>query len=178
MSDHNARAFGALARAFLRSAGTLGSGSLPDGMIASETTSPTAAPAASRIFLVTLSQWLPRPSGSSVARKGEPLIVPSTAVMPRVGSFALATFDRIRNVQEAPFGVAGRNTFALNRIFAAVFNLMRRGNLKRQHRLCGRIRDLCAVDPTERRELVRITLLRAHDVDNADTPHEQSVSDQ
>jgi len=37
MSDHNARAFGAAARAFRRSAGTLGSGSSPDGAISSVT---------------------------------------------------------------------------------------------------------------------------------------------
>jgi len=70
MSDHNARAFGAAASAFRRSAGTLASGSSPADMISSVTTSPTSAPAASRVFLFTLSQWLRWPSGSSVARKG------------------------------------------------------------------------------------------------------------
>jgi hypothetical protein len=90
-------------------------------MISSATTSPAAAPAALRIFLVTISQWLRCPSGSSVARKGEPLRVPRTVVTPRVGSFALALFGRIRKVQEAPFGVAGRKSFVSNRIFEVVF---------------------------------------------------------
>src|SRR6266436_5340265 len=121
MSDHNTRAFGAVARAFRRSAGTLGSGSSPDGAISSVTTSPASAPAASRIFRFTLSQWLLWPSGSSVARKGKPLIVPSTVVMPREGSFALASFGRVRKVQEPTFGVAaGRKSLALKRILETV----------------------------------------------------------
>jgi hypothetical protein len=41
--------------------------------------------------------------------------------MARVGSFALALFGRITKVQEAPVGVIGRKSFALNRIFEAVF---------------------------------------------------------
>src|SRR6266571_4460806 len=91
MSDHNARAFGAAARAFRRAAGTLGSGSSPDGAI------------------------------SSVARKGKSLMVPSTVVMPREGSFALASFGRVRKVQEPNFAVAaGRKSFALKRILEAV----------------------------------------------------------
>jgi hypothetical protein len=117
MSDHNARAFGAAARAFRKSAGTLGSGSSPTGAISSVTTSPASAPAASRIFRLTLSQWLFWPSGSSVARKGQPLMVPSTVVMPREGSFALASFERVRKVQEPAFAVAtGWKSFALKRI--------------------------------------------------------------
>src|SRR6266571_3225767 len=68
MSDHNARAFGAAARAFRRSAGTLGSGSSPDGAISSVTTSPASAPAASRHLPVhseavaSLAVWLERGS--------------------------------------------------------------------------------------------------------------------
>ena len=46
MSDHNFRAFGAAARAFRRSAATLGSGSSATGAISSVTTSPASAPAA------------------------------------------------------------------------------------------------------------------------------------
>src|SRR5205814_5777390 len=42
MSDHNARAFGAAARAFRRSTSTMGSGSSPDGAISSVTTSPAS----------------------------------------------------------------------------------------------------------------------------------------
>src|SRR5207253_2100204 len=118
MSDHNARAFGAAVRAFRRSAGTLGSGSSPDGVISSVTTSPASAPAASRIFRFTLSQWLLWPSGSSVARKGTPLMVPSTVVMPREGSLALAFFGRIRKVQEPVF--AGRMSLASKRMVVLV----------------------------------------------------------
>src|SRR5262249_2947650 len=121
MSDHNARALGAAARAFRRSAGTLGSGSARDGVISSVMRSPGSAPAASRSFRFTLSQWLFWPSGSSVVRKGAPLIVPSTIVIPREGSFALASFGRLRNVQEPAFAVAaGRKSLALNRILEAV----------------------------------------------------------
>src|SRR5213080_2825238 len=60
MADHNTRAFGAAAaRAFLRSAGTaVGSASSAAGAISSVTMSPASAPAASRSFRSTLSQWL------------------------------------------------------------------------------------------------------------------------
>src|SRR5213082_2012419 len=125
MSDHNARAFGAAARAFRRSAGTLGSGSSPAGAISIVTTAPASAPAASRIFRFTLSQWLLWPSGSSVARKGKPLMVPPTVVMPREGSFALASFGRVRKVQEPTFAVAaGRKSFALEGILEKVVGVV------------------------------------------------------
>src|SRR5438094_10579360 len=121
ISDHNARAFGTAARAFRRSAGTLGSGSSSEGAISSVTTSPASAPAASRSFRFALSQWLLWPSGWSVARKGKPLMVPSTVVMLREESFALASFGRVRKVQESLFAVAaGRKSFALKRILEAV----------------------------------------------------------
>jgi len=56
-----------------------------------------------------------------VARKGKPLMVPSTVVMPREGSFALEFFGRVRKVQEPTFAVAaGRKSFALKRILEAV----------------------------------------------------------
>lgn len=80
------------------------------------------APAASRNSRPTLSQWPPRPSGSSVARKGWPFMRPSTVVIPRVGSFALAPFGRMRKVHDLPFGgSAGRKSLALKRIFEAPF---------------------------------------------------------
>jgi len=48
-------------------------------------------------------------------------MVPLTVVMPRVGSFALAFFGRIRKDQEPRLAVAaGCKSFALNRIFEAV----------------------------------------------------------
>jgi hypothetical protein len=54
-----------------------------------------------------------------VARKGKPLMVPSTVVMPREESFALASLGRVRKVQERTFPVpAGRKSFALKRIFS------------------------------------------------------------
>src|SRR5262245_40113626 len=120
MSAHNARAFGAAAAsAFRKSGGTLVS--TASGAISSVTTSPAFAPAASRTFRFTLSQWLFWPSGSNVARKGKPLMVASTVVMPREGSFALASFGRVRKVQEPPFSVAaGRKSFALKQILEAV----------------------------------------------------------
>ncbi len=123
MSDHTARTFGwAAASAFRRSAGILGSGSSPTGAISSETSSPASAPAASCNFQSTLSQWPPWPSGSSVARKGWPLMRPSTVVIPRVGSFELASFGRIRKVHRLPFGgSAGRKSLALKRIFEVAF---------------------------------------------------------
>ena len=79
--------------------------------------SPASAPADLLSFRFTLSQWLFWPSGSSVARKGKPLMVPSIGVMPREGSFALAFFGRMRKVQDSPFSLsAGRKSFALKRI--------------------------------------------------------------
>ena len=48
-------------------------------------------------------------------------MVPSIAVMPREGSFALAFFGRMRKVQESAFSLsAGRKSFALKRILEAV----------------------------------------------------------
>jgi hypothetical protein len=48
-------------------------------------------------------------------------MVPSTVVMPREGSFALAFFGRTRKVQEPAFSLsAGRKSFALKRILEAV----------------------------------------------------------
>src|SRR5690606_26280575 len=121
MSDQVALAAGFAASALRRSAGTLGSGSTATGAISSATVSPTAAPAASRSALSTLSQWLPWPSGSSVAWNGRSSRVPSTVTMLRVGSFALALAGRTRNVHAAPFGLAGRSSFALKPIFFVVF---------------------------------------------------------
>src|SRR5205823_6723550 len=48
-------------------------------------------------------------------------MVPSTAVMPREGSFALAFFGRLRKVQASALSIsAGRKSFALKRILEAV----------------------------------------------------------
>ncbi len=48
-------------------------------------------------------------------------MVPSIAVMPREGSFALAFFGRMRKVQEPAFSLsAGRKSFALKRILEGV----------------------------------------------------------
>ena len=56
-----------------------------------------------------------------VARKGKPLMVPSTAVMPREGSFALAFFGRVTKVQEPTFAVAdGRKSVTLKWILETV----------------------------------------------------------
>lgn len=56
-------------------------------------------------------------------------MVPLTVVMPRVGSFALAFFGRIKKAQEPPFAIAaGRKSFALNRIFVAALIISARYN--------------------------------------------------
>src|SRR3546814_5503814 len=75
--------------------------------------------------LSTFSQWLPSPSGSSVAWNGWPSSVPSTVTMLRVGSFALALAGRTRNAHAAPFGLAGRSSFVLKRIFFGAFAMAR-----------------------------------------------------
>src|SRR5882757_3593858 len=54
--------------------------------------------------------------GSRAARNGKLLIVPSTIVLPRDGSFALAFLGRVR-VHDPAFSFAsGRNNLALKRI--------------------------------------------------------------
>jgi len=67
MSIHNLRASGSDANASAKSAGTLGSGQSAIGSTATDTESPTSAPAALSMVLLTLNQWLPIPSGSSGA---------------------------------------------------------------------------------------------------------------
>lgn len=92
-----------------RSMGTLHSGSSPTRVISTVTVSPTPPPpempAASCRALLSQSQWLPLPFGSRAARKGKPLIVPSTIVMSREasggnGSLALAFLGRVRRVHD------------------------------------------------------------------------------
>ena len=52
-------------------------------------------------------------------------MVPSIAVIPREGSFALAFFGRTRKVQEPAFSLsAGRKSFALKRIDVLVICLV------------------------------------------------------
>src|SRR5207247_3176058 len=85
--------------------------------ISTVTVSPASAPAASCMALLTLSQSLPLPFGSRAARKGKPLIVPSTIAIPRDGSFGLAFLGRVRRVHDPIFSVAlGRNNLPLKRI--------------------------------------------------------------
>jgi hypothetical protein len=67
MSVHVLSACGSNASAFLKSAGTSGSGHTAIGAISMDTRLPTAAFAALSIVSVTLNQWLPFPSGSSGA---------------------------------------------------------------------------------------------------------------
>ena len=116
MSSHPACASGAAARALRRSIGTLISGSSPARVISTVAMSTASSPAASRMVLLTLSQWLPLSFGSRAARKGKPLIVPSTVVVPRDGSFALAFLGRVR-VHDSVFSLAlGRKNLAMKRI--------------------------------------------------------------
>ena len=57
------------------------------------------------------------PSGSTADRKGKLLIVPSTIVTPRDGSFALALFGSVKTLHDPVFSVpAGRNNLARKQI--------------------------------------------------------------
>src|SRR6266853_2526498 len=52
-------------------------------------------------------------------------MVPSIAVMPREGSFALAFFGRMRKIQKPFFSLsAGRKSFALKRILEAALVIL------------------------------------------------------
>jgi len=116
MSSHPACARWEAARALRRSIGTLISGSPPARVISTVTVSAASTTAASCMVLLTLSRWLPMPFGSRAARKGKLLIVPSTMVLPRDGSFALAFLGRVR-VHDPIFSDAAiRNNLALKRI--------------------------------------------------------------
>ncbi|TWI06010.1 hypothetical protein IP90_00272 [Luteimonas cucumeris] len=117
-------ASGFACKAFRRSAGISGSGSWSTGAISTVTTVPKSAFAASRSSALTRSQWLNWPSGSSVSRKGMPLIAPSTVVLPRRGSFSLASFGRTTNAHDLSGpGSAGRCRSASKMAFA-VFRLI------------------------------------------------------
>jgi len=121
MSSHPTRASGAAASALRRSIGTLISGSSPARVISTVNVSPASAPAAWRMVVLTLRQCLPWPFGSRAARKGKLLIAPSTIVLPRVGSLALAFLGRI-TVHDPVFSfVSGRNNLAQKRIVDLVF---------------------------------------------------------
>jgi hypothetical protein len=66
--------------------------------------------------LLTLSKRLPLPFGSRAARKGMLLIAPSSIVLLRDGSFALAFLGRVR-VHDPVLSVAlGRDNLARKRI--------------------------------------------------------------
>lgn len=119
MSSQVAFAAALAASALRRSAGSFGSGSTATGAMASATLSPAATPAASSNVFSTFSQWLPSPSGSSVAWNGAPASVPSTVTMLRVGSLALAVLGKTRKAQVAFLGSAGLSSLALKRIVVA-----------------------------------------------------------
>jgi hypothetical protein len=54
-------------------------------------------------------------------------MVPSTVVIPREGSFALAVLGKVRKLQEPQFLVAaGRRSFALKRILELVLIILAR----------------------------------------------------
>ena len=160
MSSHPACATGAAARAFRRSAGTLSSGSSPTRAISTVTMSTSSPPAPSRIVLLTLSQWLPLLSGSRAARNGKALIVPSTIVVPRDGSFALAFLGRVRAHDPGFWLPSARNNFALNRMVGLVACALARfisGGIYNETRnldrrvvtrtaVCGRIRTILGPD--------------------------------
>ena len=87
------------ARAFFKSAGIAGSDHSLDGSTTTVTVPSASIPADSRRPESTLNQWLPLPSGSSTILERKPLIVPSTNVIPREGSLALALSGSRRMVQ-------------------------------------------------------------------------------
>jgi hypothetical protein len=117
MSSQPACASGAAARASRKSTGTLISGSSPARVISTVTVSPAFAPAASWKARLSLSRCLPLPSGSRAARKGKLLIVPSTIVVARGESFALAFLGRVRTVHDPIFsGAFGRSNLDRKRI--------------------------------------------------------------
>jgi hypothetical protein len=144
MSSHPPCASGAPARALRRSIGTLISGSSPARVISTVTAPPASAPAASCKALLTVSRWLPLPFGLRAARNGEPLIVPSTIMMPRDGSFALALLGRVRRVHDPVFSAAlGRNSLALKRIVDLVSSSAARfidSHTTKQECLLGQLR--------------------------------------
>jgi hypothetical protein len=162
MSSHPTRASGAAASALRRSIGTLISGSSPARVISTVNVSPASAPAALRMVVLTLRQCLPLPFGSRAARKGKLLIAPSTIVLPRGGSLALAFLGRI-TVHDPVFSfVSGRNNLAQKRIVDLVFcnlvsvirNFLMRFAAHRQHGLSaifipvGRFARLLSNPPT------------------------------
>jgi len=114
---HNACASGILAKALAKSSGTAGLNQSFVGSISNVTTLPAAAPEFFSRSSSILNQWLPLPSGSSAARKGEPLRLPSTNVIPRDGNLALALSGSLRTVQ-API----LNGLALKRITDILFS--------------------------------------------------------
>src|SRR5699024_3809624 len=86
-----------------------------DGDIRTVTVSPIFTPIASRNAPDTLSQWPSCPSGSSVAWNVTSFTVPSTVVLPRLGSVSLADFGKTTKAHESSRpGFAGRSSFALN----------------------------------------------------------------
>src|SRR5512141_2224572 len=96
---HRAFARGSDFSALFKSAGTSGSGHSLDGSTAIVTIPLASILAALRREESILNQWLPMPSGSSTILERKPLIVPSTNVIPRDGSFALALSGSLRMVQ-------------------------------------------------------------------------------
>jgi hypothetical protein len=112
MFAHESLAEGFIARALRRSIGTLVSGSSPARVISTVTVSKAAAPTASRMASLTLNRRLPLSSDSIAARKGKVLIVPSTIIISRDGSLALAFLGIIRAVS---------SSLALKRIVGLVF---------------------------------------------------------
>jgi hypothetical protein len=96
---HRAFACRSDASALFKSAGTSGSGHSLDGSTAIVTAPLASIPVASRRAESILNQWLPLPSGSSTILERKPLIVPSTNVIPRDGSFALARSGSLKMFQ-------------------------------------------------------------------------------
>ena len=93
-------------------------------------------------------------------------MVPSTVVMPREGSLALAFLGKVRNVHEAAFAVAaGRQSFALNRISEVVLIIYYYVSPRPSH--CALMKYFCcsAAAPKERASKDSVTCSPAREGD-------------
>lgn len=132
---HRAFACGSEASALFKSAGTSGSGQSLDDSTAIVTVLPVSTLAALRRSESSLNQCPPLPSGSNTILERKSLIVPSTNVIPRDGSFALALLGNIRMVQSRILsGVVSKRIVGISLLFSSRLSLQARRSLLRR---CG-----------------------------------------
>ena len=132
---HKAFACGSDASALFKSVGTSGSGHALDGSTAIVTVLRASISAALCKPESTLNQWLPLPSGSSTILERKPLIVPSTKVIPRDGSFALAFSGSLRMVQSPILrGVVSKRIVGISPLFSSSLSSRARRSFSRRRR--------------------------------------------